>query len=261
MVVIEPGFDPIIPLSHSRIGIDNIVRGGTVTASSAVAGFPASAAANPLTYEFWRPETLPATWKVDAGSAKEVDYVGVASHNLAEGDTVTVEYSLDDSTWEEVISHSPTTNAPIMFLFVPITARYWRLNISGTSPSIGVIYIGKALEMQRACFAGLSPINFSRDSIIRPNRSEGGQWLGRSLIREGSSMSVSFRHLDYDWYADNFDPFVEQAREYPFFFAWRPDDYPETVGYVWTSQDITPSTMGIRNLLEVGFDMQGLAIE
>jgi hypothetical protein len=225
-----------------------------------VAGFPASAAANPLTYEFWRPETLPATWAVDAGAEVTCNYIGIAAHTL-QGAEVEIEYSLDNSTWTLIDSNGPPNNAPIMFLFTPITARYWRIVVKNQISSVGVVYIGQTLDMQRPCFAGLSPINFSRETIIRPNRSESGQWVGRSIIRQGSSMSVSFRHLDYDWYADNFDPFVEQAREYPFFFAWRPDDYPETVGYVWTSQDITPSTMGIRNLLEVGFEMQGLAIE
>ena len=260
MVVIESGFDPIIPLSHSRIGIDNIVRGGTVTASSAVEGFPASAAANPLTYEFWRPETLPATWAVDAGAAVTCNYIGIAAHTL-QGAEVEIEYSLDNSTWEPIDSTGPSNNGPIMFLFTPITARYWRIVVKNQVSSIGVVYIGQTLDMQRPCFAGLGPINFSRETVIRPNRSESGQWVGRSIIRQGSSMSVSYKHLEYDWYKDNFDPFVEDARKYPFFFAWRPDNYPETVGYVWTAQDITPSTMGIRNLLEVGFEMQGLAIE
>jgi hypothetical protein len=240
--------------------MDNIVRGGTVTASSAVAGFPASAAANPLTYEFWRPETVPATWAVDAGAAVTCNYIGIAAHTL-QGAEVEIEYSLDNSTWEKIGSNGPTNNAPIMFLFAPITARYWRIVVKNQVSSIGVVYIGQTLDMQRPCFAGLSPINFTRETVIRPNRSESGQWVGRSIVRQGSSMSVSFRHLEYDWYKNNFDPFVEEAREYPFFFAWRPDDYPETVGYVWTAQDITPSTMGIRNLLEVGFEMQGLAIE
>ena len=262
MIVIEPTFFPTIPLDHSRIGIDNIVRTGTVTASSETAGFPAIAAANPLTYNYWKPASLPAWWKVDAGTPKPVGYVGIASHDLGGvSGTVVVEYSDDDSTWIEVDSHSPVDDSPIMFLFEPITARYWRIVVSGTAPFVGVVYMGMPLEMERPCFAGISPINFSRMTTIRPNVSESGQWLGRSIIREGSRMSVQYRNLNYDWYKDNFDPFVEQARKYPFFFAWRPEGYPETIGYVWTQSDITPTTSGIRNLLDVGFDMMGLAIE
>lgn len=261
MVVIESGFNPTIPLSNSRIGIESITRTGAITASSAAAGFPAIAARNPLTYEFWRPTAVPAWWKVDAGVPVACDYLGIAAHTLGAGATVSLEYSSDDVSWTSIMSYAPPTDAPLMFLFEEVTARYWRINVTGAVSSVGVVYIGKVLEMQRACFSGLSPINFSRNTSIRPVRSEGGQWLGRSVIREGSSMSVAYRHLDYDWYKDNFDPFVEQARTYPFFFAWRPDGYPETVGYVWTASDIAPSTMGIRDLLSVSFEMQGLAIE
>jgi hypothetical protein len=169
MVYIKSGFDPVIPLTHSRIGINNIARTGTVTASTADAGFPAIAAANPLTYEFWKPTTVPATWTVDAGAAVTCDYLGVASHTLGtSATTLTLQHSTDNSTWEDVETVTPSTN---------------------------------------------------------------------------------------------FDPFVEQARSYPFFFAWRPQGYADSVGYVWTNTDITPSTMGIRSRLEVSFAMEGLSLE
>jgi len=262
MVVIQDSFDPAVPLTHSRIGIDNIARTGTVDASSEAAGFPAIAAANPLTYEFWKPTSVPAWWRVDAGVSVTVDYVGIASHNLATaGSSVTVQRSDDNDTWVDVVTTTPTDNSPIMFLFDGVSARYWRVVVTGNNPTISVINIGKVLEMQRACFAGISPIEFTRSTTIRPNVSEGGQWLGRSVIREGSATSVSFRHLTYDWYRDNFDPFVEQARSYPFFFAWRPDAYQRSVGYVWTRGDIAPTTMGIKSYLQVGFDMEGLSLE
>jgi hypothetical protein len=260
MIIVQTGFNPTTPLTHSRIGMDNIGRTGTVSSSSAATGFPASAANNPLTYEFWRPAVLPAWWKVDAGQSVSVNYVGIASHTLADDScTVAVEYSTDNSNWTQVDTHTPTDNSPIMFLFAPVTARYWRVYITGAViPSVGVVYIGTTLDMQRACYSGLSPIEMNRDTVIRTNVSEGGQWLGRSVIRQGSEMSVGFRHLDYDWYKTNFDPFAVDALSYPFFFAWRPEGYPETVGYVWTSTDIVPSTMGIRDLVQVSFDMTGI---
>jgi hypothetical protein len=262
MVVIQDALDPAVPLTHSRIGIDNIARTGTVDASSAAVGFPASAAANPLTYEFWKPTSVPAWFRVDAGAPVTVDYVGIASHNLGSaGSTVTVQRSSDNDTWVDVVATVPTNNSPIMFLFAGVSARYWRVLVTGNSPTIGVINIGKVLEMQRAAYAGINPIDLSRRTVIRPNVSEGGQWLGRSVIREGSATSVGFRHLTNAWYRANFDPFVEEARSYPFFFAWRPEGYPDSVGYVWTQSDIVPTTMGIKDFLEVGLDLEGLAIE
>jgi hypothetical protein len=260
MVFVENNFDPDIPLSHSRIGIDNIVRTGTVTASSAETGFPASAAKNPLTYEFWRPTSLDAWWKVDYGSPVEVNYCGIAAHSIGtSGANVTVQYSTDDSTWVTVMGENQGDDSPMMFLFESVTARYWRIFLQGSVvPSVGVVYFGKALEMQRACYSGIAPINFNRTTVIRPNRSENGQWIGRSIVRQGVSTSVAFRHLDYDWYRQNFDPFAKEAIKYPFFFAWRPDIYYDAVGYVWTTRDISPSTMGIRDLLQVSFEMVGL---
>lgn len=261
MIKIKTGFAPAVPLTHSRIGMDTITRTGTVTASSAVVGFPATAAANPLTYEFWRPEAVEAFWKVDAGEAVTIDYVGIAAHTLGGGSTVVVQYSTDDVTYETVDSLTPTDNSPIMFLFPPQSARYWRVLVQDVVASVGVIYVGKVLEMERACFAGLSPIDLNRRTTIRPNISESGQWLGRSIIRQGSAMSVGFRHLTNNFYRTNFDPFVEQAREYPFFFAWRPEGHATSIGYVWVNQDIAPTTMGIRDFVEVSFDMEGLSLE
>lgn len=262
MVVVQNGFNPAVPLTHSRIGIETIGRTGTVSASSALAGFPASSAANPLTYEFWKPATVPATWVVDAGSAVTVDYVGIASHNLGTAAaTITLQRSSDNTNWVDVVSTTAGNDAPIMFLFAPLTFRYWRVLVDGNDIAIGVINIGKVLEMERACFAGISPIDLSRRTVIRPNVSEGGQWLGRSIIRQGSATSVTFRHLTNNFYRNSFDSFVKEALEYPFFFAWRPEGYPESIGYVWTQTDIVPTTMGVRDFLEVTIDMDGLSGE
>jgi hypothetical protein len=253
----------VVPLKNSRIGHQTYTRTGSVVASSSQTGFPAAAAKNPLTYEFWRPVSLPATWRLDIGSAQEVDYVGIAAHSLGStGCTVHVEYSTNDSTWTTVSSLLAGQDGPIMFLFMPITARYWRIRITGsTIPSVGVVYIGKALAMQRPIYSGHTPITLSRVTEMRPNKSEGGQWLGRSIIRRGSQTQAEYRHLEASWVRTHFDKFIKDATRYPYFFAWRPSTYPEDVGYVWTSDDITPSNMGVRDYMSVSWAMEGIAIE
>jgi hypothetical protein len=149
-----------------------------------------------------------------------------------------------------------------MFLFEPIVARYWRISLIGSVvPSIGVVYMGVTLDMERPCFSGVNPINLSRRTIVRPNRSENGLWLGRSITRQGSQTSVTYNNLNYSWYLNNFDPFVDLARRFPFFFAWRPEGYPDSIGYVWTSSDITPSTQGVRDLVSVSMTLEGTSIE
>jgi len=263
MIKVQSGFNPTIPLSHSRIGHQTYTRSGTATASSAQADFPADAPLNELTYEFWRPTALPATWTLDAGSSVSANYFGIAAHTLGtSANTVTIQGSSDDITYTDIDSITPSDNSPIMFLFAGVSYRYWRLSITGSIiPSIGVVYVGTALEMLRPCYGGLTPISLSRDTVIRPNRSEGGQWLGRSVIRSGSSMRVGYTNLDNNWVRTTFKEFIEDAVLYPFFFAWRPDNYPDDVGYVWVADDIKPSNMGRNSLMQVSFDMTGLSSE
>jgi hypothetical protein len=73
------------PLTNPRIGWQNLARGlaaGAVSASSETATGPRDAVLRPDTAEFWQPVTLPATLTIDLGSAKAVDYVGVAGHTF-----------------------------------------------------------------------------------------------------------------------------------------------------------------------------------
>ena len=252
-----------VPLTHARIGWQNVVRDAVVTASSETAGFPVSSLANPLTYDRWLPASLPATVTIDAGAAVAADYLGIAAHLLRDGAvSVAVEY-LDEATppgvWTEVAAEMPGDNGSVMFLFPEVFARRWRLTFEGATPQpVGVVYLGRALAMQRAIYQGHTPLTLSAETVIRPQRSERGQFLGRSIIRGGFKTRAAFSNLTAVWVRSELDPFIEAARRYPFFFAWRPGPFPKEVGYVWTSQDIVPSNAGPRDLMEVSFDVEGL---
>lgn len=282
------------PLTHARIGYQTFVPDSTITASTEAAGFPASAVALSMTYEKWKPTALPATIEFVLPADSDSDYVGIAAHTLGSaGCTVAVEYaysltegetaffqshneldggpslSMDFAAQEyELLEESytaaetiaPSDDSAIMVLVKETMARYWRLTITGsTIPEIGVVYIGKVLAMQRMIYGGHSPGTLSRQTDIRPTRSEGGQFLGRSIIRQGLATSFQWENLKAQWYRDNFDPFVEAARTAPFFIAWRPEDFPREVIYCWTSSDISPSNQGVKDFMSVGFSAQGHA--
>ncbi len=248
------------PLNHARIGYRTLWRaeGSTVTASSEQEGFPVSASLNELTYEFWRPESLPATWELNLSSPRNADYLGIASHTL-KGLNIILEYD-NNGVWEEITQFTPDENDPIMVLFEQVETTKFRLTINGSEiPSIGVIFIGQTLQMLRPIYGGHSPIKLSRSTEIEPNRSERGQWLGRSLVRKGVSASYSWDNLSDIWYRNFFDPFVEYATQSrgTFFIAWRPGKYPKEVGYCWTLSDIEPVNTGVRNLMSVEMDVVG----
>lgn len=261
LVIPEDTQTPPFPLSHARIGYKSILTENNVTASSQAAGFPASSLSNPLTYEQWRPEDSTATVTVDYGETVDADYLGIGGgHNLSNvAATVQIEWSTDGNSWTLLKELKPGTNRPIMLLFDTITARYWRVTFIADSPvQIGTMYIGEALAMERPIYGGVTPITMARQTEYANNQSETNQFLGRSVIREGVSFSLTWQHLTARWYRDNFEPFVIAARERPFFIAWRPSRFPEEISFCWTTDDIVPTNMGVRDFMEVTINCKGM---
>lgn len=261
MIYVSSGWAPSVTAYHPRIGWDayNIQGNGIMSASTEAAGFDVNALENPLTYDKWKPTALPAWCALDIGdSSSGVNYVGIAAHTL-EGFTVKIQSSTDNMAWTDRSDpQTPTDNSAILFLFNDVTARYWRVYITGTGiPSIGVVYFGEVLAVERAIYGGVTPITLSRQTIISNNKSDSGNWLGRSLIRRGLTGSAQFKNLSSTFYRTYFDPFVRSARQYPFFFAWRPTVFNDDIAYVWTPDDIAPQNNGTRALMDVSFDMMG----
>lgn len=250
------------PPSHSRVLYQSIATESNVSASSSSPGFPANSAVIPLTYEQWRPDSLPATWTVETDIPRAVDAVGIYSPNIATvGAAVKIEYSFNGVDWVAVSEFAASNNNAILVTFDEVLAKFWRLNVSAQNgiPEFSAIYVGKALQMQRQVYGGLTPVTMARKTKYNNNRSDKGQFLGRSIIREGTAFNISWRHLTPDWYRNFFDPFAKRAREYPFFLSWYPEKYPSEVSYCWTTDDITPTNMGIgQGWMEVSMNVEGL---
>lgn len=261
-VVITEGLvlNAAVPLTHARIGYDSIgfLSGATVTASSETDGFPDDAPLNPLTYDRWKPASVPATWEIDAGTGVSCDFCGIAAHTMGtNGNTVTLQY-YDGANWQDIDDAMPADDNPMMFLFEAQTAQRWRLSITGGSaPYIGVVYIGTALAMQRAIYGGHAPGPLSRQTTILPNGTERGEWVGRTVLRRGVSASFEWKNLAAGWYRDNFDPFVAAAIDNPFFIAWRPETFPAEVMYASIDGGVSPSNQGQRDLMTVSIQANG----
>lgn len=250
---------PLTPLTHARIGWQTLTRDASLSFTGGESeGFPADSVQRATTWERWKPTSLPASLTFDTGTSADAEYLGIAAHTLGtNGDTVTLEYSADAVDWTEVESFAAGSDDAIMLLFNKVGARYWRVTISGgTIPVIGVVYIGEALAMERRIYGGHSPGTLSRNTEVRPTRSETGQFLGRYIRRQGYGTSYDWDNLTPAWYRANFDPFVESARLYPAFISWYPEKYPNEVLFGWVNDDISPTNTGTGNgLMRVGFSI------
>lgn len=249
------------PLNYARIGWENLSKDATLAASSETTGFESDSLQNELTYELWKPSALPATLTYDLGASKLINYIGIAAHTLgASQTTINAEYSLDGVTYTPTFSTAtPAKNDAVMMLFNLVSARYVRITFTGaTIPVMSVIYIGKTLDMYRPFYSGHTPDTMARSTVVKPNKSIQGAFLGRSLTRLGYNVSYSWDNFPIDWYAANVDPFAISAQKYPFFVAWNILEHPEDCVYCWTSDNIMPSLTGKRNLVQFSFDAEAI---
>lgn len=249
------------PINHPRIGWQSWTRDDTsisVASSSEVSGYEDDNVLSENTYEWWQPSSLPATLTFTLSGAKNVDYVGIAAHTLGQNNCEVKWQYWNGSSWVDLMDETISNDEPIMGLFASVSATQFRLRIlSGDNePLVGVLYFGEVMESQRGIYVGHSPISLSKRSIIRPNRSEGGNWLGRSVIRQGAATNIELNNLTADWVRSDLKPFIESAALYPFFFAWNPSGWPSEVGYCWTDDDIIAGNTGPRDFMSVSFKVE-----
>ena len=264
-----PGSEIDATLKKTHIGYETIGTEDNMGASTEAAGFPVENLSNPLTTHRWKPTALPATVTISVAEAANLQYMGVASHTLATRECL-LEFQFSTnggSSWETIRDISPENNQAIMAIFSEL-AQDWRIRITRSEgsletemPSIGVFYAGVALVMQRGLYGGHTPVTMGRKTTRITNQTEGGQYAGNSLIREGVDTEFSWQNLTASWYRLNFEPFVVIARSQPFFIAWRPGEFPNEVGFVWTQGDIVPSNQGVRDLMQVSMAVSGYSDE
>lgn len=251
-----PGGDE--PLTHARIlHSNNWLTGGTITASSTDSDYFEEGPDNSLTYEKWKPNSLAATWEYDHGTAAECDCCCIAAHTIGtNGNTLRVQY-YDGAAWQNLIAGTIiTTDAPIMVLFEPETRQQWRIRVANeTAPTIGVVKFGKALQMQRALFGGHSPVNTARQVVLNTNKSETGEYLGRTVKRTMASTTYEWSHLTTQWVRDNWRDFQRAIEDEPFFIAWRPGDNND-VAYAQVDSVPVPQNMGVVDLMSVSMQIR-----
>lgn len=265
LVLVDPTTQ--FSLANPIIGYNNIVIPSQIAASSEDASgfYPATNMANPATNLKWKAAgDADATIIITNLDAVDLEYIGIARHNLGTiKSTISVDGSTDGgSTYSEALidPFMQVTDDPIVCRFTKANYTNLRITLASNSdvPQIAVIYCGALLTLQRRIYVGHTPITLGRSRSNVNGMSESGQFLGRLFISQGRATAVSMKNLTPDWYRTYFDPFVDAAGEIPFFFAWRPEDYPDEVGYCWLAADPKPVNQASNGMMSVDLSFGGL---
>lgn len=241
-VVIESAFTGISEgLSHPRVGWHQ--EPGTIAATSAASGYAAANALTPLTYTGWQPASAPASLQITFTAEASPSYLGIAAHTIGTaGATVTVR-KLIGATWSDWgggTAATPTTDDAIMFLLDPQAVDGIGIRVTGGLPVIGVLRAGAVMEWpRRATWTGL-PITESQRLAYSTNQSDGGHWLGRTLVATGFEFGVNIDHMSETYRTGNFKDFATHANtgDATFFYADRPSDYPDEMAYCWSPETV-----------------------
>jgi hypothetical protein len=258
--------DATIDLKAPCIGYESYVTVDTVAATDEADGFPATNLANVSTASLWKAADASGTKyiTITPTTASDLDYIAVARHNFGTAQiAVTVEareQSIDP--WAEIVEEfMPTNDNALILRFEETTYHSIRLKLAaGSLPAqAAVVYTGKLLVMQRRIYVGHAPITMSRQTNIVTGVSEGGNFLGRVMTGETLKTAVSVQNLTAAWVRSDLDPFIQSARTAPFFWAWRPETYPNETGFAWVDGDIRPNNARSNGMMSVEFAIQAAA--
>ena len=259
--VLDPAtFGPENP----RIGWHNLVTFDNVSADSETVDGPATNLSNPATDQIWQSASTAQQYvNITLSGPEAVDYIGIAGHNFGtDSISYALETSANGSDWEEVFAEQqPANDRAIIHHFVPTNNIYFRLRIepSAVAPRAAVIYLGRILVMPQRIYVGHTPINYGRKTKIGGSVSENGNFLGRIIRGTNLDTSVSFTDIRPAFYRSSVDPFIEAARESPFFWSWYPSKYPNEVGYCWAVGDIRPENQRANGMMQFSFEVEGIA--
>lgn len=250
------------------IAWDNLGAGAGVTyaGGATLAGGGAANAFTGSTYDYWLADvttTMAGLWVIFP-SAITINFVGIAAHNIGTlGATVRVQRSTDSgATWADAGAGAttPTDDAAIGFRMKSTgnDATHWRIWVSGLTAgdplAIGVAFFGNEMVMPTRFYDGFSPIITPTEVQLQSNVTVGGNFLGQSVIAQGSTIRAEFQHLDPAFVRGDFKGFQTAFnRGAPFFFAWRPTTWANDLHYCWRDGDvIRPTNAGGLNFMSLG---------
>ena len=235
----------------SYIGYDSLYlqAGAVVAANAEDSGFPGSNAASWVTTGGgWQAtgagdKTLTATLL----SAANGNSYGIHKHNIGTlGLTVKLQSSANGSSWTDVTGSEKTPGDDATIFFVataPVSAKFWRIHIAGLAAgetlTIGQAFIGNALLVFSPPETGWTPPNVAIENEFINNRSEGGDFMGRTLIRKGSKTQFTVGIADAGWIRTDWLPFMLEAEKHPFYHAWDTVSFPSEVAYCYIEGKIS----------------------
>lgn len=248
------------------IGYDNRIPNGTVSVTSEAADYPKENAYDWILSDWWKAAAAGTVYfTIDAGSAVDWDSWGIAGHDLHDNSgTIKPQYSSDNfsvdiNDFDTV--QTPTDGDPIFRKVTSRNAQYFRFEINSTSFAsvIGMLFAGQALALLDDIRGKFTPPRMARNNTLYSNKTDGGAFIGRSVIREGFRFNLSQDFLTRSWMDSNWDSLIDHLETKPCFLSWNYENYPLDAIFCWLKSNTAP-VPSYKNPLFIGvtFNFEGV---
>lgn len=248
-------------LNETYLCYENLLRNGSVVASSEDSDFPVEQCFDGFTNTFFKPAAS-GTVNIDLtlSSPDSVDYF--AYYNTNAGDysgTIKLQYH-NGSTYVDCFSaYTIPSGKPYIKTFTEQTSNLWRVVLTATDISSWAdISFGKALKMPYGVYIGYTPPQQDRDKTILNSISQNGSFVGRTVLRKGISTDLSFKGMTLDFVRNYWEGFVNHAELYPFYLLWDKVNYPADNAFVWTDGNIPKPVISNYRHMTVNLSCNGV---
>lgn len=254
-----------LSLNHPVIGWRNVVRSTTIVATNEDTNYPASNLANPATHLEWRANNDGLQYlTITTNEVDPIDYLAVAGHNFCTEEIPTSVEGFIGGVWTEIVEEVMLPDdGPVIYRFAAQSLNQVRLKLVVASdlhlPRAAVLYVGKLLVIERKIYVGHTPLPDGIKSSVVNGRSESGKFLGRIELGEWRESTIPLSLVTPEWFRTYMRPFLREGKNMPFFFAWRPEDYPFESGYAVLLDDPIPVPVGPNNLIAFDMKVSGVA--
>lgn len=243
----------------------NVVTASGLTASSENVDFPVTNVANPATDLIWKASSAALTTiDISNDTSETVDYVGIVGHNFGTaGIAVRLQVDTGSGYVDLTTDVIPDDDSPLLFRLPSQQALIWdtiriRMAAGSAAPQLAVVYCGQTMVLQRRLYVGHTPINMGRSVAVVNGISESGNYLGAVIVGQMFESQIDIQNMAPGWYRLVLDPFIEVCKSTPFFFAWRPETYPDEIGYCWVTNDPRPENQRPNGMMSIGITIRGI---
>lgn len=242
----------------------NLAESSSVTSSNAASGFGNVNSYDRRTSTWWKPGVIGAQYlQYVFGTAQTINSFGLIGHNLfSTGASVALQYSTNSGgAWNDLITAFAPSSDKCVYRVNATSqaATYWRLNFTNctinTLTAIGSIGLSIALPSEIPL--DFSPPHLARNKKITNSKTEGGKFIGRSVINSGSEFEISQNYVTKAWMDANYANVIDNMEVAPFFFSWDYENYINDPVYAYLRDNKVKPKMNNPNLYTFTLDCEG----